>query len=153
MTGNKVTKPLSIELVPRGAWFKNLRNMLPEEKWNKLRRATYLRVAYKCEICGGVGPTHPVECHERWEYDDEKHIATLAGLYGLCPACHECKHIGLTQLKGRLPQALQHLAVVNNITEAEAERMVRDAFQIWKARSKHAWTIHIRDFGTPSKEE
>ena len=134
---------LSIELVPRGAWFQNLRSMLPAERWDELRKATYRRVGYTCEICGGKGPKHPVECHEKWEYDDKRHIAKLVGLYGLCPACHECKHIGLAQVRGRLRQAQAHLATVNGISEQEAARMIRDAFRVWKDRSAHEWTVDI----------
>lgn len=134
---------LSIELVPRGAWFQNLRFMLQAKRWDTLRKDTYRRVGYRCEICGGKGPKHPVECHEKWEYDDRRHIAKLVGLYGLCPACHECKHIGLAVVKGRLLQAQAHLATVNGVSEREAASMVREAFRLWKDRSAHEWTIDI----------
>ena len=134
---------LSIELVPRGAWFRNLRSLLPVEQWNSLRKATYRRVGYRCEICLGKGTRHPVECHEKWEYDDKHHIAKLIGLYGLCPACHECKHIGLAQVKGRLHQARKHLADVNGVSEDEAAMMIYDAFQVWERRSEHDWDVDI----------
>jgi len=117
--------------------------MLPPERWDELRKNTYRRVRYCCEICGGRGPKHPVECHEKWKYDDGRHIAKLVGLYGLCPACHECKHIGLAQVKGRLRQAQAHLATVNGISEREAAAMVRDAFRVWEERSAHEWTVNI----------
>lgn len=134
---------LSIELVPRGAWFKNLRTMLQKSQWDALRMATYRRVNYRCEICGGKGQAHPVECHEKWEYDDEKHTATLVGLLALCPACHECKHVGLAQVKGRLPQVIEHLAWVNEISAGAAHRMVDQAFNVWSARSEYEWTVNI----------
>ena len=134
---------LTIELVPRSAWFKNLRSMIPPEQWDSLRRGTYRRVGYKCEICGGVGPRHPVECHEKWEYDDANHIANLVGLYGLCPACHEVKHIGLAQINGRLPQAIVHLAAINGLTERQSRGMVKEAFEVWERRSQHGWTVNI----------
>lgn len=134
---------LTIELVPRSAWHRNLRSMLPPSHWDKLRRDTYKRVNYKCEICGGVGPNHPIECHERWSYDDKKQVAKLTGLYGLCPACHEVKHIGLAQVKGRLPQAAEHLANVNNITPEEAISIIQDAFELWAERSEHDWDVDI----------
>ena len=134
---------LSIDLVPRGAWFLNLRSMLLPEQWDALRKETYRRVGYRCEVCGGKGPKHPVECHEKWEYDDRRHVAKLVGLAGLCPACHECKHIGLAQIKGRLPQARKHLAQVNEIAVDEASDMIRDAFRVWKKRSEHDWEVDI----------
>jgi len=134
---------LSIELVPRSAWFRNLRSMIPTVEWDKLRKDTYSRVGYRCEICGGKGSKHPVECHEKWEYDDKRHVAKLVGLYGICPSCHECKHIGMAQVKGRLRQAKEHLAKVNGISDQKASDLVREAFRVWSERSEHEWTVDI----------
>ena len=139
----KAVVRLTIELVPRNAWCNNLRSLLPSDKWDRLRKETYRRVNYCCEICGGKGPTHPVECHEKWEYDDKKHIATLVGLLGLCPACHETKHMGLAQLRGRGDIARKHLAKVNGITDAQARKMIADAFRVWHERDQYDWTTDI----------
>ena len=65
---------LTIELVPKTAWFSNLRSILARAAWDKLRKESYKNAAHKCEICGGYGKKHPVECHEIWEYDDKNHI-------------------------------------------------------------------------------
>jgi hypothetical protein len=51
---------LTIELVPETAWFKNLRSELPKEKWDKLRKDTYKKAGYRCEVCGGKGEKWPV---------------------------------------------------------------------------------------------
>ena len=77
---------LTIELVPRTSFYQNLRNMLPTGDWDILRRESYQRNLYRCEICDGAGPNWPVECHEIWDYDDEFNIQTLIGLQSLCPA-------------------------------------------------------------------
>lgn len=37
----------------------------------------------------------PVECHEVWDYDDDRKIQRLERRVALCPACHEVKHAGL----------------------------------------------------------
>lgn len=137
---------LTIELVPKSAWFNNLRSLISQEQWDALRKQTYRRVQYRCEICGGRGKKHPVECHEKWSYDDEQHVATLTGLYGLCPSCHEVKHIGLAHKNGRLDIALQHLACVNQITVQEARNMANAAMQQWQQRSQFNWQIDIQDF-------
>lgn len=134
---------LTIELVPRGAWFNNLRAILPSWQWDRLREHTYRRVGYQCEICGGTGQSHPIECHEKWEYNDEKHVATLVGLYGLCPACHECKHMGLAQMRGRLSIAKEHLVKVNGISHRQATLMIKDAFRVWEERSRYEWEVDI----------
>jgi hypothetical protein len=59
---------LSIELVPQTCWFSNVRDHVDQKTWDILRKDTYKKANYKCEICGGVGSKHPVECHEIWDY-------------------------------------------------------------------------------------
>jgi hypothetical protein len=55
----------------------------------------------RCEICGGRGPEHPVECHERWRYNDLIRTQTLVRMIALCPACHQVKHVGLANVRGK----------------------------------------------------
>lgn len=133
------------ELVPETAWCKNLRSSLPKSEWDKLRRHIYKRANYKCEICGGVGPKHPIECHENWKYDEESGVQILVGLEGLCPACHEVKHIGLARVRGRYNEALKHMCKVNKISKSEAEVVVSNAFSEWTRRSGLAWKCN-KDF-------
>jgi len=104
---------------------------------------SYIKADYACEICRGVGPTHPVECHEIWEYDDKDKIQRLLGLISLCPRCHEVKHIGLAQVKGNLDRATSHLAKINKVSYSYAHAQVRAAFDVWAQRSKHKWTLDI----------
>lgn len=74
---------LTIELVPATSWGNNLRSRLPKKSWNAIRKRVYKEADFKCEICGGVGKRHPVECHEVWEYDDVNHIQSLVGFVAL----------------------------------------------------------------------
>lgn len=134
---------LKIELVPAPIQYINLRSLLPKEQWDKLRRATYKRVKYRCEICGGKGPDHPVECHEEWNYDEDDCVAKIVELHGLCPACHECKHVGLAGLNGRMEEVIAHLCKINGYDRQMAVRCISSAFEIWEQRSKWAWTIDV----------
>ena len=134
---------LTIELVPKTAWYENLRSELSNDEWDKLRKETFKKANYTCEICGGTGPKWPVECHEIWDYDDENKTQTLKGLIALCPSCHEVKHIGLARVRGNEYRALQHLERVNNITKSEAEKVMNEAFDVWNERSKHEWTLDL----------
>jgi len=131
---------LTIELVPKTLWYANLRKSLSQEQWDELRRRTYKRAGYHCEICGGRGPKWPVECHEIWEYDDKEHIQYLRGLVALCPDCHEVKHIGYAKTKGRLYSATEHLQKVNGWNKKQARLYIFDAFVEWDKRSEHKWT-------------
>jgi hypothetical protein len=127
---------LTIELIPERAWGVNLRSELPKEEWDRLRRQCYLRAGYACEVCGGHGPQHPVECHEVWEWDRENLIQRLKGLVALCPACHEVKHYGRTDAKGCGCRARRHLAEVNDWSE----------LKVWSYISQVEWEFQeIRD--------
>lgn len=111
---------LEIELVPASAFYSNLRSILDKSDWDILRRLVYKKANYKCEICGGIGKEHPVECHEVWNYNDRDfnielltdeeitdtiynkvvRVQKLSHCQAICPDCHQAKHIGLAQIKG-----------------------------------------------------
>ena len=134
---------LTVELVPSTSWYANVRSHLPKEEWGLVRRAVYRRACYRCEVCGGRGEHHPVECHEVWDYDDEHRVQRLERLVALCPACHRVKHLGLASVNGRYDEALQHLADVNGWTLEEAGHHADAAFAQWNERSEHEWTLDL----------
>ena len=134
---------LTFELVPQGQWGINLRSELSSSEWNRLRRSVYVDADYKCEVCGGVGRKHPVECHERWDYNEDTKTQTLVGLIALCPACHEVKHIGRSMSIGKGGQAIAHLMEVNGWDEDETALYVEGAFEVWHKRSAEDWTLDI----------
>ena len=134
---------LTVELVPESSWGDNLRSRFKPSEWDLLRKACYEQAGHKCEICGGKGRRHPVECHEIWNYDDDQGVQTLKGLIALCPSCHEVKHIGRAMAVGLGDRALAHLVKVNGITQAEAVAHVGDAFVQWRTRSQRPWILDI----------
>jgi hypothetical protein len=134
---------LTVELVPSTCWFSNVRSEVSKEDWDRLRTATYKKAGYRCEICGGRGRRWPVEAHEIWHYDDATHTQTLLGLQSLCPDCHQVKHIGLSEARGRRDEALRHLARVNGWSIEDAEMYVEVQFEVWSRRSQHRWKLDI----------
>lgn len=134
---------LTIELVPKPSWYSNVRSNVPRTRWDKLRKACYAQANHKCEICGDIGNKWPVECHEIWDYDEEQKIQKLTGLISLCPACHQVKHIGLAQIRGKYTEARKHLSIINNITIDEADRYISESFNVWQERSKYIWELDI----------
>ena len=130
---------LTIELVPSTCFESNLRSVLSRSDWDKIRKSTYEKAGHVCEICGGKGSRHPVECHEIWEYDDKSHVQKLVGLQALCPKCHMVKHYGRTREQGLEQVALAHLCKVNNIDEHTAYQHVLNAFLVWENRSIYEW--------------
>lgn len=132
---------LSIELVPKTAWFNNLRSYLSKTEWDEVRKRCYSRANHKCEICGGKGPKWPVECHEIWEYKNNQ--VSLVDLISLCPDCHEVKHIGLAQIKGNFERALNHFIKVNRCSKQEALSHIENAFGVWRERNKTIWQLNV----------
>lgn len=112
---------LPIDLVPSSAWFSNLRSEISSEEWSLVKKATYVAAKYRCECCGGRGPNHPVECHERWSYDMTTSIQKLIGTVALCPSCHEATHYGFARVRGREKEARSQLMLVNEWSESQLD--------------------------------
>ncbi len=142
-TQNHIKTRLTIELVPQTCWFSNVRSEVGAADWDTLRKAVAAEAGNRCEVCGGRGPRWPVECHEIWQYDDAAHRQTLLGLTALCPACHEVKHIGFANVRGRGHLAAKHLAAVNGWTAAQADRYIAEQFAVWQERSRFDWTLDL----------
>jgi hypothetical protein len=134
---------LTIELVPQTSFYTNVRSNVTKKEWDVIRNKCYIDAKHKCEICGGIGKKHAVECHEVWQYDDEKHTQTLVGLIALCPSCHRVKHAGLAQVKGLINQVIKQLMKVNGISFDDAIQYIDNSFDIWEKRSKFKWKLDI----------
>jgi hypothetical protein len=89
-----------------------------------------------------------VECHEVWDYDDTRHVQRLVRLIALCPSCHECKHIGFANVRGRGDIAAAHLASVNQWSAAMADDYVGECFELWEHRSQFKWSLDISCLGS-----
>ena len=142
---DKVEHPikLTIELVPSTSWYSNVRSEVSKSEWDFIRKKVYRNANYHCEICYGVGKKWPVECHEIWVYDDEKHIQELGGMQALCPNCHMVKHIGRTVEIGKGLQAISHLCKVNFWSKEKATEYMQESFAIWNERSQHEWRLNL----------
>jgi hypothetical protein len=134
---------LSIELVPSSSWLNNVRHILTKQQWAILRQQVASKAYDICQICGGVGPKHPVECHEIWSYDEGTLIQKLEGMIALCPNCHMVKHIGFAEVLGLQKQAIQHFKKINGLTQKQAMSEIKEAFQVWEARSKKKWILDL----------
>ena len=134
---------LEVDLIPRTSFFNNLRSLLSQKEWDSVRKNTYEKHNYRCQICDGVGKKHPVECHEQWSYDENTGIQRLVALECLCPACHRAKHAGLAISQGREKSVLKQLCSVNNISEQEAIEHIVSAFDVWHIRSQRRWELDV----------
>lgn len=134
---------LTIELVPKTSWCSNVRSHVSETEWDRLRKPVYERTGSRCDLCGGRGPAHPVECHEIWQYDDEASVQRLVGLIALCPACHGVKHLGRSHVKGRGDEAIDQLMKINQWSATQADAYIELVLDIWKLRSRVPWRLDL----------
>ena len=141
MTRRQEGVRLTVELVPKTSWGRNLRSVLPLQDWDRLRFRTYRRAGFRCEVCGREGCG--MHSHEMWSYDDAARVQRLTGLLALCSACHKVKHLGHAQLVGRGPEALEHLAAINGWDADTVARYVAAAFRVWRARSQGPWRLDL----------
>lgn len=134
---------LTIELVPQSSWMNNVRAVLTAKQWDALRRVVADRAWNVCEICGDVGPKHPVECHEIWAYNEKTGIQKLEGMIALCPNCHSVKHFGFARISGKEERALKHFMKINGLKKKEAEKAITSAFELWAKRSTLEWKLDL----------
>lgn len=142
--GSPVKKlKLTIELIPQSSWYSNVRSILTKTQWDAVRKMVAAEAGNVCEICGGKGKKHPVECHEIWDYNDDTLVQKLIGLIALCPKCHNVKHFGFAQIIGKTDEAIKHLMKINGITKTAVDKHVEESFAEFTERSKKQWTLDI----------
>ena len=145
---------LYLDLVPRTSWCSNLRSALPRADWDVLRKAAYKHANWNCLICGGRGPTHPLDAHERWHYADG--VQKLIGIDGICPACHGVCHYGFSCTQDREYETFMHLRKVNRWSDDEAVAHVQQSFDEWDERSRQRWQLDVsllKDMQVPLSPE
>jgi hypothetical protein len=138
---------LGVELVPSTCWLSNVRSLMRERAWKRLAREVAEDGGRCCEVCGGRGRQHAVECHEVWFYDERRGVQLLMRLQALCPRCHRVKHLGRSASIGYGEQACAWLAHVNGRDPAMTERYVSAVFRQWSARSQRPWTLDLTVLG------
>lgn len=148
---------LEFQFIPRTMSGINARNKCPKEQWDMARFACYQRAGYICEVCGQVGPKHPVECHEYWEWNKQAGIQRLVKLIALCPKCHQAVHLGHTISKlapvrssGGMLMAnevylniLLHVCSVNGWTLKQTRANLAIASRLHNERSKQVWKLDV----------
>ncbi|MFH1126556.1 MAG: HNH endonuclease [archaeon] len=141
---------LEIELVPRTAWYSNLRTKIPQKEWDKIRKQSYSDAGNRCEICGAVDK---LNCHEIWTYNDNSHTQKLEGFTALCDNCHLIKHIGFAQIQAEkglisMERLVKHFMEVNHVGRNTFEKHHEESFITWEKRSKHNWTTDLSRWST-----
>lgn len=133
---------LPIELIPSSNFNKNVRSEFGEQ-WDGIRRSVYAHANYRCQICGGRGPAHPVECHEKWSYDMKSGIQKLEDLVALCPDCHKTQHWGFALISGLEDVVRKQIKETNEWTDQDLDKYLIEVFDIFDIRSSRQWTLDM----------
>jgi hypothetical protein len=70
--GGRDAPRLAVALVPKTCDHSKLRSGLPRTDWDRFRRRCYRQAGYGWDICGRRGAHHSLECHEVWEYHEDR---------------------------------------------------------------------------------
>ncbi|WP_207386052.1 DUF5710 domain-containing protein [Legionella gresilensis] len=131
---------LFVDLIPQSCWFTNVRKCVDPSDWDRLRKFVYARAGYQCECCQEKSL---LDAHERWHFDEERKIQKLRRIIALCKPYHEATHMGLAQIKGREKQATEHLMRVTGMSALDAQKHIKDAFDLWAERNQFIWELDL----------
>lgn len=130
------------DMLPTTSWEANLRTVLSEAEWDRLRKFCYQAAGNTCIACGSRGEPH-VEAHESWKFDEKTGVQTLRGLLCLCPTCHKCKHIGISGRLGMLNAVHDRLMWLNDWSRADLDRELAKVQARQEQLSKQDWTLDL----------
>jgi hypothetical protein len=141
---------LFVDLIPKTSWFANVRAVVSERDWHRIRRMVHRRAGERCEACGAVedkAVKRYLECHERFSYHGSGGcgLQMLQRLICLCSECHRATHYGHTALSGPQAeaQAQSHLMRVTGMSPAQLQVHLDEAWRIWEQRSVRQWTVDL----------
>lgn len=141
---------LAVDLVPRTAWWSNVRSHVTSAEWELCKEYSKSLTDGVCYICGDTsrnqGRKYDTEAHEIWEYDDDNRIQTLVDIVPLCVRCHQCKHWGRTSLvmKERYLQVLRrHWMTLNQWNRTQLNMYLDVESKVWAMRSSVEWTLDL----------
>ena len=127
---------LQIDLLPKGQWYKSVKDTVGRAIWDKLRKNVYERSGYKCECCESK---ENIGAYSRWKYTSEnKQI--LMRLITMCEKCSLVTYFGRSQCIGRSEEAKQHLMEIRGFDDEEFKKHKKNAFDSWRKRSLKNWT-------------
>lgn len=140
--GNPPAPVLLPDMLPSNVWEANLRHLLSDEEWDRLRKFCYQAAGNTCIACGSRGEPH-VEAHEAWSFDERTGVQKLKALLCLCPTCHKAKHLGFANRIGRLPQVLDKLMWLNDWDADQLNAELAKVQARQEALSKREWTLDL----------
>jgi frataxin-like iron-binding protein CyaY len=119
----------------------SIKNVVHFKDWERLKKFIFERNNYKCECCLNKTEPEDIEAHEYYEYstqatESKNPTLTLKRIIAICKRCHEATHYGLAKIKQREHIAKAQLKNINKIDEKQANKHIKEAFELWKERDR-----------------
>jgi hypothetical protein len=155
---NQNVRRLQISMIPKPLYGKNLRVVLGQYRWRKLRQSL-LNDNHKCGVCEtSVRNTSELNAHEEWSYikRSKRSTARLNRISFHCNRCHGCEHFGRTLLMvkqgyltwDQVDETIQHYCRVNRVSRNVFDLDLKKARAKWKRQSKLNWKIDYGQFAS-----
>jgi hypothetical protein len=139
-------------MIPTPLWGINLRKILTEWQWRKLRQQIISSFGLTCQLCEKQEIISKDICaHEEWEYEIQcsPAMAHLKGIGLCCRYCHAIEHFGRTRmmvLSGRIPveifeATVDHFCRVNGVTRDVFWAHVGEVNATWEELNKLNWVV------------
>ena len=136
---------LTVDLLPRGAWGRNLSRTLRRKDWERLRDECLERARHRCVVCWASGR---LDAHEVWEFDIEKRVQRLEDIVALCKSCHWVKHMRFAERSGFGKHAREHFLRVNRCGLELFVAHYLAALDLFERRSGvEEWEMDLGKFG------
>ena len=131
--------------------FHYLREAGKLDVWYRIKDELIAERGYRCEICGFDGDG--LFLHEKWKYNNKKHIQYLEDLQLLCYNCHQIKHFDMVysyvftdENSFKYPFLVEHFCKVNNCSRIDFELYFRKEKEMYYKRS---WYKRFRRLEKP----
>jgi hypothetical protein len=122
------------ELVPEPLWGRSAYKMLGTKAiWKTHIRGDTLANSNNC--CS--------VCHEKWDYDDRRSVATLVRFEIHCSNCDLVAHAGRAFKLGYGAIVISHLCAMNQCDIKHAAAILKEAMNVWMERSRKDWRIMV----------
>ena len=135
------------ELIPNDLWGRSASQMLGRRiVWTKkIRPEAIAKADNRCQICGEKAER--LICHDKWNYDGKKLIATLVCFEIHCSDCDLVTHFGRAMSYGDqnvvYEGAIVQLCKVNKCRPPTSHKILEEAIEIWMERSKKKWSVKV----------
>jgi hypothetical protein len=143
--------PFHVDMIPSTSFGASLANILTQESWKAVRKASFVNAGYSCQICGEANG--PVEGHEVWQFHDQFSdkrgwgIQSLETILCLCSECHEMFHPGLANVRGRSEAMIARSKAVNGWTDQEYNKTCSYSNERHQVRNRRNWSLDLTKSG------